>query len=65
MQLSDLDNVLSVGTICYQFGESFLNVILLHKMDNLLSVYIFLSELDNLVISLDEMGGSFLPQFRF
>ena len=41
MQLSDLDNLLSVGTICYQFGESFLNVFLLHKLDNLLSVYIF------------------------
>ena len=41
MQLSDLDNLLSVGTICYQFGESFLNVFVLHKLDNLLSVYIF------------------------
>ena len=41
MQLSDLDNVLSVGTICYQLGESYLNVFLLRKMDNLLSVYKF------------------------
>ena len=41
MQLSDLDNLLSVVTICYQLGESYLNVFLLHKMDNLLSVYKF------------------------
>ena len=41
MQLSDLDNLLSVGTICYQLGESYLNVFLLRKIDNLLSVYIF------------------------
>ena len=41
MQLSDLDNVLSVGTICYQLRESYLNVFLLRKMDNLLSVYKF------------------------
>ena len=41
MQLSDLDNVLSVGTIRYQLGESYLYVFLLRKMDNLLSVYLF------------------------
>ena len=41
MQLSDLDNLLSVGTICYQLGESYLNVFFLRKMDNLLSVYKF------------------------
>ena len=41
MQLSDLENILSVGRICYQLGESYLNVFLLHTMENLLSVYIF------------------------
>ena len=41
MQLSDLDNLLSDGTIRYQLGESYLYVFLLNKMDNLLSVYIF------------------------
>ena len=40
MQLSDLENILSVGRICYQLGESYLNVFLLHTMENLLSVYI-------------------------
>ena len=63
MQLSDLDNLLSVGTICFQFGESYLNVFLLRKMDNLLSVYkfyqnwiIMLSSFNAILHSSDEEG---------
>ena len=63
MQLSDLDNVLSVGTICYQLGESHLNVFLRRKMDNLLSVYkfyqnwiILLSSFNAILHSSDEEG---------
>ena len=63
MQLSDLDNVLSVGTICYQLGESYLNVFFLRKMDNLLSVYkfyqnwiILLSGFNEILHSSDEGG---------
>ena len=40
MQLSDLDNLLSVGTIHDQLWDP-TYVFLLHKMDNMFSVYIF------------------------
>ena len=63
MQLSDLDNLLSVGTICYQFGESFLNVFLLHKLDNLLSVYIFYQYWIILLSVLGTIGFSNLDEF--
>ena len=77
MQLSDLDNLLSVVTICYQLGESYLNVFLLRKMDNLLSVFkfyqywiIFLSDLMNLPHNREyghnlvvDHNPSFFPQF--
>ena len=63
MQLSDLDNLLSVWTIYYQLGESYLNVFLLRKMDNLLSVYkfyqnwiIMLSSFNAILHSSDEEG---------
>ena len=49
-QLSDLDNILSVGRILF-------SVFLLLKMDNLVSFNIFLSVLDNLFIRLNEKDG--------
>ena len=72
MELSDLDNVISVGTICYQFGEPFLDVFLLHKLDNLLSVYILyqysiilLSVLGTIRFSnLDEFSENFQIAFE-
>ena len=51
MQLSDLENILSVGRICYQLGESYLFVFLLHTMENLLSV------LENLLSDLMKWVG--------
>ena len=35
MWFSDLENLLSVGGIFYQLGESYLNLFLLHKVENL------------------------------
>ena len=35
MLFSDLENLLSVGTISYQLGESYLNVCLLDEIENL------------------------------
>ena len=35
MLFSDLENLLSVWRICYQLGESYLNVFLLHDIENL------------------------------
>ena len=38
MWFSDLENLLSIGRIFYQLGESYLNLFLLHKVENLWSV---------------------------
>ena len=38
MVFSDLENLLSIGRIFYQLGESYLNLFLLHKVENLWSV---------------------------
>ena len=62
MQLSDLDNLLSIWTICYQFGESYLNVFLLRKMDNLLSIYIYFITLVAFVWLLSTVHFQMLPQ---
>ena len=35
MRFSDLENLLSIGRIFYQLGESYLNLFLLHKVENL------------------------------
>ena len=35
MWFSDLENLLSIGRIFYQLGESYLNLFLLHKVENL------------------------------
>ena len=35
MWFSDLENLLSIGIIFYQMGESYLNLFSLHKVENL------------------------------
>ena len=35
MWFSDFENLLSIGRIFYQLGESYLNLFLLHKVENL------------------------------
>ena len=54
MQLSDLENILSVGIICYELWKSYLNVFLLHTMENMLSVYICYLYIFILLVNIDE-----------
>ena len=62
MLFSDLENLLSIGRICYQLGESYLNVFLLHEIENLWSVrnlwsiFTLLSVLENLLSSVRAKG---------
>ena len=70
MWFSDLENLLSIGRIFYQLGESYLNLFLLHKVENLWSVrnlwsiFTSLSALEDFLSDLGEGegGGGFYPQ---
>ena len=67
MWFSDLENLLSIGRIFYQLGESYLNLFLLHKVENLWSVrnlwsiFTSLSALEDFLSDLGEGGGGLLP----
>ena len=68
MWFSDLENLLSIGRIFYQLGESYLNLFLLHKVENLWSVrnlwsiFTSLSALEDFLSDLGEgEGGGLLP----
>ena len=63
MWFSDLENLLSIGRIFYQLGESYLNLFLLHKVENLWSVrnlwsiLTSLSAFEDFLSNLGEEGG--------
>ena len=63
MWFSDLENLLSIGRIFYQLGESYLNLFLLHKVENLWSVrnlwsiFTSLSALEDFLSDLGEGEG--------
>ena len=67
MWFSDLENLLSIGRIFYQLGESYLNLFLLHKVENLWSVrnlwsiFTSLSALEDFFIRSCVGGGGLLP----
>ena len=67
MWFSDLENLLSIERIFYQLGESYLNLFLLHKVENLWSVrnlwsiFTSLSALEDFLSNLGEGGGLLTP----